>query len=60
MTGETDQQFATLARDYLDDHGRRHPDFATELGDHRFDAHLPARSAAARSATCNLRNTALT
>src|SRR6202012_392789 len=47
MTGETDQQFATLARDYLDDHGRRHPDFATELGDHRFDAHLPARSAAA-------------
>jgi uncharacterized protein (DUF885 family) len=47
MTGETDRQFATLAQEYLDDQARRHPDFATELGDHRFDAHLPARSAAA-------------
>jgi uncharacterized protein (DUF885 family) len=47
VTGETDRQFARLAQDYLDEHGRRHPDFATELGDHRFDAHLPARSAAA-------------
>jgi uncharacterized protein (DUF885 family) len=47
MTGETDRQFATLAQEYLDDQGRRHPDFATELGDHRFDARLPARSAAA-------------
>ena len=45
MTGETDRQFATLAREYLDDQGRRHPDFATELGDHRFDARLPAQSA---------------
>ena len=47
MSGDTDHQFARLAQEYLDDLGRRHPDFATELGDHRFDAHLPARSAAA-------------
>jgi uncharacterized protein (DUF885 family) len=47
MTGETDRQFASLAQEYLDDQGTRHPDFATELGDHRFDAHLPDRSAAA-------------
>jgi uncharacterized protein (DUF885 family) len=45
MTDENDRQFATLAQQYLDDRGRRHPEFATELGDHRFDAHLPALSA---------------
>lgn len=50
MTDETDRQFATLARDYLDDQGRRHPDFATELGDHRFDAHLPVLSVDALAA----------
>jgi uncharacterized protein (DUF885 family) len=41
----TDREFTELASAYLDDHARRHPDSATELGDHRFDAHLPARSA---------------
>jgi uncharacterized protein (DUF885 family) len=50
MSDETDRQFATLAREYLDDQARRHPDSATELGDHRFDAHLPARSADALAA----------
>jgi uncharacterized protein (DUF885 family) len=45
MGDDTDRQFATLARQYLDDQGRRHPDFATELGDHRFDSHLPVLSA---------------
>jgi len=34
--------FAKLANDYLDDLAERHPDLATELGDHRFDARLPA------------------
>jgi uncharacterized protein (DUF885 family) len=34
-------ELAALARDYLDDLARRHPDEGTELGDHRFDAHLP-------------------
>ncbi len=34
-------QFRQLAEDYLDDLARRHPDFATELGDHRFDDRLP-------------------
>jgi uncharacterized protein (DUF885 family) len=41
----TDHAFAELAAAYLDDHAKRHPDRATELGDHRFDAHLPDRSA---------------
>jgi uncharacterized protein (DUF885 family) len=33
-----------LADDYVDDLARRHPDTATELGDHRFDGLLPDRS----------------
>jgi uncharacterized protein (DUF885 family) len=37
-------EFAGLARDYLDDMTERHPDAATELGDHRFDNRLPERS----------------
>jgi len=41
----TDREFTELASAYLDDHANRHPDSATELGDHRFDAHLPAGSA---------------
>jgi uncharacterized protein (DUF885 family) len=39
-------QFRQLAEDYLDDLARRHPDVATELGDHRHDHRLPERSAA--------------
>lgn len=42
-------ELAALARDYLDDLARRHPDDATERGDHRFDAHLPDLSADALS-----------
>jgi hypothetical protein len=42
-----DLQFAALARDYLDDHAQRHPESATEAGDHRFDAQLGDPSAAA-------------
>jgi len=33
-----------LADEYVDDLARRHPDTATELGDHRFDGLLPDRS----------------
>ena len=40
-------QFRRLAEDYLDDLARRHPDIATELGDHRYDDRLPAHDAAA-------------
>jgi uncharacterized protein (DUF885 family) len=40
-------QFRQLAEDYLDDLARRHPDVATELGDHRFDGRLPDHGAAA-------------
>jgi uncharacterized protein (DUF885 family) len=36
-----------LADSYVDDLARRHPDTATELGDHRFDGLLPDRSEAA-------------
>src|SRR5580698_3422807 len=43
----TDREFIELAGEYLDDHAQRHPDSATSLGDHRFDAHLPDRSAQA-------------
>jgi uncharacterized protein (DUF885 family) len=40
-------RFRQLAEDYLDDSARRHPDAATELGDHRFDGELPDRRAEA-------------
>jgi uncharacterized protein (DUF885 family) len=43
-------RFRRLAEDYLDDLARRHPDTATELGDHRFDDRLPDRGAAALDA----------
>jgi len=45
MSGEAGREFTELATAYLDDWARRHPDDATELGDHRFDARLPAASA---------------
>jgi uncharacterized protein (DUF885 family) len=44
---EVDRTFAVLARDYLDDRAQRHPESATDLGDHRFDAQLSDESAAA-------------
>jgi len=37
-------QLRRLADEYVDDLARRHPDAATELGDHRFDELLPDRS----------------
>src|SRR2546429_8125247 len=40
---------ARLAREDLDDRAERHPDAATGLGDHRFDARLPDPSAQARA-----------
>jgi uncharacterized protein (DUF885 family) len=43
-------RFRRLAEDYLGDLARRHPDLATELGDHRFDDQLPDRRAAALDA----------
>ena len=46
----TDAEFAGLAREYLDDRAERHPDTATGLGDHRFDARLPDPSAQALAA----------
>jgi uncharacterized protein (DUF885 family) len=45
--GQADLAFTELARAYLDDRAQRHPNLATDLGDHRFDAHLPEFSAAA-------------
>jgi uncharacterized protein (DUF885 family) len=37
---EADAEFSGLAREYLDARAERHPDIATGLGDHRFDARL--------------------
>ena len=42
-----DAEFGRLVREYLDDRAERHPDSATSLGDHRFDARLPDPSAQA-------------
>ena len=47
MSGSADAEFAGLAREYLDDRAERHPDIATSLGDHRFDALLADPSAQA-------------
>lgn len=48
--GDAAARFRRLAEDYLDDLARRHPDTATELGDHRFDDQLPDRRPAALDA----------
>jgi uncharacterized protein (DUF885 family) len=47
MSDDADAEFTRLAKEYLDDRAERHPDLATDLGDHRFDDRLPDRSAAA-------------
>jgi len=47
---EADAEFAALAREYLDDRAERHPESATGLGDHRFDARLADPSAQALEA----------
>jgi len=46
-SGLATAQFRRLAEDYLDDLAHRHPDIATELGDHRYDDRLPERGVAA-------------
>jgi uncharacterized protein (DUF885 family) len=45
--GAAADELRRLADDYIDDLMRRHPDTATDLGDHRFDGLLPDRSEAA-------------
>ena len=50
MDSRSDEEFAKLARDYLDEQAERHPAVATELGDHRFDGHLADLSAGALAA----------
>jgi uncharacterized protein (DUF885 family) len=47
MSRETDDAFAVLAAEYLDDWLERHPEEATDLGDHRFDDRLGDMSAQA-------------
>jgi uncharacterized protein (DUF885 family) len=47
MSNDANAEFAQLAREYLDDRAERHPDIATGLGDHRFDARLADPSAQA-------------
>ena len=43
----SDDEFVQVGSAYLDEHLRRHPAAATELGDHRFDAQLTDLSAQA-------------
>ena len=43
----SDDEFVQVGNAYLDEHLRRHPAAATELGDHRFDAQLTDLSAQA-------------
>ena len=43
----SDDQFVQVGNAFVDDHLRRHPAAATELGDHRFDGHLADLSSAA-------------
>lgn len=45
-----DEQFEKIAHDYIEETLRTHPEYATELGDHRFDAKLTDYSAEARAA----------
>jgi uncharacterized protein (DUF885 family) len=47
---EADAEFTGLAREYLDDRAERHPESATDLGDHRFDGRLADPSAQALEA----------
>jgi hypothetical protein len=47
LHSQADLAFTALAGDYLDDRAERHPQLATELGDHRHDARLPDLSDAA-------------
>ena len=45
--GTGDAAFTSLAREILDDHYKRHPSHATDLGIHRYDDQLEDRSQAA-------------
>jgi len=47
VAGAGDAAFASLARDILDDHYKRHPSHATDLGIHKYDDQLEDRSQAA-------------
>src|SRR5437764_792229 len=44
-----DDEFQKIAKDYIEGHLPSHPEAATELGDHRFDATLSDYSADARN-----------
>jgi uncharacterized protein (DUF885 family) len=45
---EADEQFEKIAKDYVEGMLAAHPEFATELGDHRFDDQLSDYSLSAR------------
>ena len=45
---EADERFEKMAKDYVEGMLAAHPEFATELGDHRFDGQLSDYSPAAR------------
>src|SRR5450432_1584016 len=47
VAGSGDAAFASMAKEILDDHYKRHPSHATDLGIHRYDDQLEDRSQAA-------------
>jgi uncharacterized protein (DUF885 family) len=56
VAGSGDAGFRTLAAGILDDHYRRHPSVATDLGVHRFDATMDDVSQAAMTAETDALN----
>src|SRR5713226_6856899 len=44
-----DSEFEKIAKDYIENYLSSHPEFATELGDHRFDGVLSDYSAETRT-----------
>jgi uncharacterized protein (DUF885 family) len=49
LASPQDDEFEKIAKDYCENFLASHPEFATELGDHRFDAGLTDYSAESRS-----------
>src|SRR5438105_8024250 len=47
----TDSEFEKIAKDYIENYLSSHPEFATELGDHRFDGILSDYSPETRART---------
>ena len=49
LANPKDSEFEKIAKDYIENYLSSHPEFATELGDHRFDGILSDYSPETRS-----------